>query len=218
MNLKFDEANKTGVLTGITGVLIVGLNYMSSIEWVWTDIDPDRALAWGSSIFAFVFYTNKENRKKPVGGEAVTIDTEDASLPIGLRINNPGNLRPSSRFRWNGTSDEPHSTYSTKSGDFVRFKSIDYGLRAMALNLKNQQRLHGLRTIEGIIGKYAPEIENDTASYIAFVANQTGFAASEKLNLENPSVTVRLMKAMIRMEQGQQPFSTELILKGVNAA
>lgn len=214
MKLKIDQANKTGVLSGLSAVVLVGVNYMSGIEWQWGDIDPDRALAWMGSIFALVFYTNKENRKKPADGEVVTIDSENGSLPLGLRINNPGNIRPSSRYKWKGEV----GVYESKKGPFVRFDNYESGIRALARDLMTKQRKHGLRTIRGIISRYAPPSENDTEAYISSVVRQTKFGADEKLDVEKPATAVRMIKAIIRHEQGRQPFSTETILQGVNAA
>ncbi|WP_256119878.1 lytic transglycosylase domain-containing protein [Escherichia coli] len=124
--------------------------------------------------------------------------------PRGIRNNNPGNLRAARNA-------------SGTDGAFVTFNSPDDGLSALA----RQLRLYGSRgvnTVEGIIGKYAPPTENNTAAYIRSVSDMTGFSADQKLDLDNPSVLAKLIPAIIRHENGVQPYSTSLIFKSVNDA
>lgn len=72
--------------------------------------------------------------------------------------------------------------------------------------------------MEGIIGMYAPPTENGTAAYIRSVSEMTGFSADQKLDLDDPSVLAKLIPAIIRHENGVQPYSPDLILKSVNDA
>lgn len=117
-----------------------------------------------------------------------------AALPVGLRNNNPGNLRS-----WGGVPSV---------GGFASFATPEAGLAAMAAQLG----LYGARgndTLAGIIGAWAPPSENNTPAYLADVAKRTGFDPGAHLNLGDPSVLSPLMQAMVQHEQGRQPFTAD---------
>lgn len=120
---------------------------------------------------------------------------------LGIRNNNPGNLRDSGDA-WLGMT-------GTDDRGFVRFDSPEMGLRAMARNLMNQPRLHGLDTVNEIVGKYAPPNENDTNNYAQAVARQLGVSPDARLDLGDRQQLARLMAAMIRMEVGGNPYTPE---------
>lgn len=132
----------------------------------------------------------------------------DPNAPLGIRNNNPGNLR-SSEFK---------GTVGVDSKGYGKFESPEAGLRAMAKNLLVQQEKHGLNTVEAIIDKYAPPSENNTAAYISTVAKAIGVGPADKLNLKDPATMQRLMTAMIKHENGVQPYSAEQIAGGAAAA
>ncbi|HGJ5880377.1 MAG TPA: hypothetical protein ACHBZ9_15350, partial [Arsenophonus nasoniae] len=50
------------------------------------------------------------------------------------------------------------------------------------------------------------------------VSAQTGFNPSQALDLHDPTVLSRLMNAMIKMENGQQPFSYRQVMAGIHDA
>jgi hypothetical protein len=114
------------------------------------------------------------------------------SYPIGMRNNNPGNLRPSI-LPWMGQTGSVNN--------FCKFKDMSYGLRAMAVDLSNKITKDGLNTITKIITKYAPPSENDTQSYINSVASTMGIGANEALDF-NSATLARLMRAQLNVEQG----------------
>lgn len=123
----------------------------------------------------------------------------------GERNNNPGNIRHGDK--WQGMAP----TQTDKS--FVQFVSPEYGIRALAKILKNYQERHKLKTIAEIINRWAPPSENDTSSYIA--------AVSAKLNIDPHAVInvndylPELTKAIIKHENGYQPYSDEVIKRGI---
>jgi len=98
--------------------------------------------------------------------------------------NNPGNLRP------------PGSPVG-----FQQFASPEQGVLAMARQLQLYARRDHLDTVAGIVSKYAPPSENDTAAYIADVSRRTGFAPGQHLNLGDSQTLASLVAAMIRHEQ-----------------
>ena len=135
----------------------------------------------------------------------------DTSLPRGIRNNNPGNLRASGDA-WKGATGKD-------SGDYLQFETPEMGLRAMAINLKNQQAKHGLNTVQDIITKYAPpEDNNPTDKYIITVANALGVKPDEKINLQDPETLAVAMDAMIKVENGQQPYGARSIAWAAGAA
>lgn len=83
----------------------------------------------------------------------------------GIRNNNPGNIRRSGVV-WLGQS----SVQLDK--DFVTFDTPLAGARALSRLLKTYYHNHGLKTVNQIISRYAPSIENDTSSYVKSVAKR----------------------------------------------
>jgi hypothetical protein len=117
-----------------------------------------------------------------------------ATLPRGIRDNNPGNLQPPPGLTgWQGTVG--------MDGPFVVFADDTWGLRALALDLINKISNDGLDTITAIITVYAPPSENDTASYITAVANDSGIGATDQLGTDQDTIT-SLMRAIINHENG----------------
>lgn len=112
-------------------------------------------------------------------------------LPIGLRNNNPGNLRPG--INWQGAIGE--------NGGFLVFQDIGYGIRAMATDIGNDIRLDGKNTIRKLVTEYAPPTENDTSQYISRMVSYTGFGADQAFPI-NADTLLKLIRGHIRVELG----------------
>lgn len=125
--------------------------------------------------------------------------------PIGMRNNNPGNLRP---------SFPPWIGQTGSDNNFCTFSDLSYGLRAMAIDLSNKIENDGLDTIVSIITKYAPPSENDTQSYINAVVASTGWDPNAPIVL-NSSNLAALMQAQIQVEQGS-PYAQMITLDDIN--
>lgn len=127
------------------------------------------------------------------------------ATPLGLRLQNPGNLRPLAHGQdWEGQT-------GTQEG-FCVFDTAEHGLRALAKDLLNQQRLHQLGTVRAIIAKYAPPgDDNDTAAYIAAVAQQLGVDPDEVIDLEDAGVLEGFVNAVVQHEEGQDPYDATLV-------
>jgi hypothetical protein len=142
-------------------------------------------------------------RQRKYGGSGGGAPSGSGGSPLGLRLNNPGNLRS-----WKGAP--------TVNG-FAQFPSLGVGLAAMV----QQLALYGQRgnnTISGIINTYSPASDgNDVPAYIADVAKRTGFAPNQRLDLTDPSVMQPLIHAMISHEQGSDPFTTSQEMAAVQA-
>lgn len=132
------------------------------------------------------------------------------SSPRGIRNNNPLNIRRTST-QWLGEVPGADADYET-------FGSPEDGIRAGALLLRNYWRLHGLNTVRGIVTRWSPPHENPTSSAIQNVARFAGFGVDERLNMDDQDTIVDLVKAIIRQENGQQPYSDAMIRRNVARA
>jgi len=139
-----------------------------------------------------------------IGGGVVVMNAR------GIRNNNPLNLRKG--IKWNGlVTNQNDSAFSV-------FSSPEYGIRAGAIVLRNYQRKYGINTIRGIITRFAPPTENNTQAYIDSVSRQFGASPDAPLNLENPRVLLGLIQAIIKHENGVQPYTVATINRGLNMA
>lgn len=128
---------------------------------------------------------------------------------LGLRNHNPLNLR--------SASNETGKVFAGKSGYFSRFGSDEDGLAAAS----RQLFLYGDRgkhTLQDVISTFAPHSENNVENYVSDVSSDTGFKPGENIDLHSPDVLKRLLPAMIKEEQGTQPFSQRDIDTGINDA
>lgn len=112
----------------------------------------------------------------------------------GLKNNNPGNIRLSA-IRYQGET-------ASSDAAFKRFESAAWGYRAMFVLLYTYQLKHGLNTLRGMIGRYAPPCENDTARYVNFVAYRAGISADQPLDTLSRAQMLPVVCAMSRMENG----------------
>ncbi|ENU2133634.1 structural protein [Salmonella enterica] len=130
----------------------------------------------------------------------------------GIRNNNPGNIRWG--YNWKGLV--PKSQQTDKA--FCQFTTPEYGIRAMIVILRNYQRRHGLNTITGIINRWAPPNENNTQAYIDSVAKSTGVAPDQHVNTTDSRFMMKLLQAIIRQENGVQPYSFDVFVRAVEMA
>lgn len=87
------------------------------------------------------------------------------SITLGVRMNNPFNIRFNRKNHWEGRVWPP----AGKDWEFERFISLPYGLRAGFKTLETYINKRACRTIPDIISRYAPRSENQTDKYISFV-------------------------------------------------
>lgn len=119
-------------------------------------------------------------------------------VPRGIRNHNPGNIRIGSTV-WLGQVPK----YKQTDKSFVQFETPYYGIRALAKILKNYQRKHGLRTVEEMIRRYAPPVENSTDHYVEFVESKVGYG----IDMVNLPEACKMVKAIILYENGTVPYS-----------
>lgn len=130
--------------------------------------------------------------------------------PRGIRNNNPGNIRKSSE-PWRGLADAKYQIDPA----FFTFETPEWGIRALAVILRTYQTKHGLKTIKSIIGRWAPPVENDTGAYAAAVAKAVGVEVDEPIRLDDTDMMRGVVLAIIRHENGKQPYSMDVINHGL---
>lgn len=127
-----------------------------------------------------------------------------SGLPKGMRNNNPGNIRVSGN-PWQGKIPLSQNT----DGAFEQFTAYVWGIRAMIKNLLSYYS-SGTNTLQGIIYKWAPPSDNnDTAAYVAYVSNKTGFSPTQPIDLNNQTTMRKVVMAMTEVENGRPAVTTE---------
>ncbi|MDD3669550.1 MAG: structural protein [Alphaproteobacteria bacterium] len=132
----------------------------------------------------------------------------ESNTPRGIRNHNPGNIRYNGTA-WLGLANPP------SDGAFCIFREPKFGIRALATILRNYKRKYGICSVSGIIARFAPSSENDTAAYIRSVCAAVGCGADTPLDTESEAVLLPLVKAIVRHENGRQPYIDEQIMEGL---
>jgi len=117
------------------------------------------------------------------GGEAPSAPPPSKSG--GVSQFNVGNIRPSG----SSTGFEQHGSY-------------EQGLKAIDDNLRNYGEKHGIKTLRGVISRWAPSSENDTEAYIKNVSAKTGINPDQEIDLSNPVVRHILSGPIVLQEKG----------------
>ncbi len=144
----------------------------------------------------------------------------DPTKSRGFFNKNPGNLDHNPRNKWQGlvgleTRGNPPR--------FAVFESHEFGIRALAVLLTTYQDRHGLNTIAGIINRWCPPHDDHAGAqrtdlYIKFVAERTGFAPDEVIDVHQYKYAEPLVKAIIHKELGGQPYAQNVIDEGLRRA
>ena len=113
--------------------------------------------------------------------------------PLGIRNNNPLNIRRVAGTTWKGQRVEQ----TDKA--FVQFESIEWGIRAAFCLLRTYATKYHLNCIADIIMRWAPPSENETGQYIRNVCRWTGLGGMQRLTEADWPALVR---AMARQETG----------------
>ena len=118
--------------------------------------------------------------------------------PRGIRNNNPGNIRVSA-INWQGEVPGTDKEFET-------FATPEDGLRALETNLSAYRDKHGLKTVRGLINRWAPPTENNTSAYVNTVAQALGVNPDDEIDTTNPQVMQTLRDAIVQHENGQNPY------------
>ncbi len=127
--------------------------------------------------------------------------------PLGVRNNNPGNIEERG-IPWKGVLPS--------NGDrFANFDTPQSGIRAISKNLMTYQDKYGLNTVEGIIKRWS---ETDQEPYINNVSKALGVSRETPINLHNPATLKTITAAIIRQENGKQPYSDAVLDESIGMA
>lgn len=144
----------------------------------------------------------------------------------GVRNNNPGNIRRVKGVTWQGQSAEQ------TDAEFVAFTSAEYGVRALARTLLTYNKAHGLKSVRGIINRWAPpngfangrSYKQNTSAYIDAVAVELGRAlgrtvnVDEALNVDAFAIMRPLVVAIIAHENAGYRYADKVIVEGLRMA
>lgn len=124
----------------------------------------------------------------------------------GIRNNNPGNIRKGDA--WAGLADiQPDEA-------FCAFSEPKYGIRAIAkILLKYAEREWNTPAL--IIHHWAPPSENDTTAYVNGVCQSCMVEPTSVLDLRNFGTMRSLVMAIIKHENGKQPYTDDVINDGI---
>jgi len=136
--------------------------------------------------------------------EVVTMTT--GITPRGIRNNNPLNLEQ--------TADNWKGEIVGNDTRFMTFSDAKYGIRAAAKLLINYQRLYNLDTMKKVIDRFAPPFENNTNAYAEHIAESIGVNVNDKITISKNNL-LPILRAMIKHENGINPYSDETILSGI---
>jgi hypothetical protein len=127
----------------------------------------------------------------------------------GIRNNNPGNIRWGDK--WKGLKENGKE----QDDSFCVFIKPEYGIRALAKILRNYRVLHKITTVAGIIHRFAPPSENNTVAYINHVAEVLKVDTDDTIDVRDNNTMLKLIKAIILHENGEQPYTDKQILEGI---
>lgn len=134
--------------------------------------------------------------------------TRASAIPRGIRNHNPGNIERS-KDPWQGLADRQSDRR------FFVFSEPKWGIRAIARVLVTYQDRHGIADVRGLISRWAPPKENDTAAYVRAVAAAVGVESNERIDVHRYEITRPLVEAIIAHENGEQPYTAAQIDAGL---
>lgn len=137
--------------------------------------------------------------------------------PRGIRNNNPGNLRDFG-LGWQGEAGRDDAGYLIFNAHPAHGRAY-WGVRAMVKDLLDDHVRDGLRTVRAIIYEYAPPSDNNpTEAYIDTVTKALGVGPDAPIDLLRDRLQLgKMVRAMIRVENGVQPYSDAELDPGIDA-
>ena len=122
---------------------------------------------------------------------------------LGLRQNNPGNIRPGAGFI---------GETGVGSG-YATFQNPLFGGRALARLLSTYKNQYGISNVDSLIDRYAPSGDNtmeSRANYKGFIANKLGVGKDDEIDLDDDNTKLGVMKAIVEFEnRNQNPYSDQ---------
>lgn len=135
--------------------------------------------------------------------------------PRGLRNNNPGNI-DRTEVAWQG--EDRSQRAREREHRFCVFNSPQAGFRALAKTILTYRGKYQLRTVRGIINRWAPPVENDTSAYVMQVSAALGVKPDDVINVRERSVMFGIAKAIAKHENGGDYWDDQVIHEGLTLA
>lgn len=130
--------------------------------------------------------------------------------PRGIRDCNPFNLEALG-IPWRGIAG--------KDGVYLIFCDALHGLRAGYRDLHVAQVEHGFKTTLDFTKRFAPVGDrNDPVAYAGAVERFAGLDMDAAVDTKDPAFLQKWGAGFIRVEQGQQPYSDDLLRQAVALA
>lgn len=105
---------------------------------------------------------------------------------------------------------------------FARFDTPEEGIRGLGNQLMSYYNgtsqavgYQKLQNIDQIISKFAPPNENNTKAYKASLSQQLGVGIGDKLDLQNPDVMTKVVRAISTVEGGNPQVTDDFIKTGL---
>lgn len=136
-----------------------------------------------------------------------------AGIPRGVRNNNPGNIDRIAGTKWQGAADDQSSDKR-----FVVFKAPEWGIRAIAKTILTYKSAYKIKTVRGIINRWAPPVENNTTAYINAVARKLGVKPNEAIDVDSCEIMFPLVEAIIAHECNGYKYPDKVVLEGLRRA
>jgi hypothetical protein len=133
----------------------------------------------------------------PPGGSGVSSPAIPAGAPLGIRNNNPGNIKYSPANNWDG------QTGSDANG-FATFSDPAYGLRAMFVTLQSYASEISPYTIQTIGQRWTQgDPAASQAQWMATVSAVSGFSQTQTLDPSDAGQMQQLVNGIVAAENGQ---------------
>lgn len=92
---------------------------------------------------------------------------------------------------------------------FKQFETMAWGYRAVFVLLDSYRR-RGYVTLQQMIARYAPPVENDTGNYIRCISAWSGIDADEPLDTNDRTTMLAVVAAISRMENGCEAVMSDI--------
>jgi len=124
-----------------------------------------------------------------------------AAFPVGIRRNNPGNLKKGKLVAYPGLTDRNDTG---RGPQFYAFKTMAYGMRAMIALVLSRIVKQGCTTIAKLGPKYTNPKVDDTAYWVKLVGQFSGINPNAILTTDHDTMK-KLVLAIARKECGPFP-------------
>ena len=135
--------------------------------------------------------------------EGGLVSMQEGGQTLGIRQNNPGNIRPGGGF---------FGETGIGSG-YATFQSPLYGGRALARLLSTYKNEYGINNVDSLIDRYAPSGDNTSKSrsnYKGFIADRLGVSKDDEIDLNDDNTKLAVMKSIVEFEnKNDNPYSDQ---------